>query len=540
VAVYQLLIRGGKVLDGTGNPWTATDLGIQEGRISLLHGDTSNVQALRVIDASGYVVCPGFIDMHSHSGMVSLHTPPHEAKVRQGVTTELIGVDGLSPAPFVNEHDFDSFMDLVAGLDGRPPKNFRWGSVTECLEILEQYAVSNLALVIGNSTLRIAAMGWREGQPTLDEAHLMAETLRNAIREGAFGLSTGLTYPPGSYADASEILELCRVTKQEGGIYVTHPRYTLGDRHFEPYREAIEISRQSGCPLHISHLHSPHPGGSRSLLGLLDDARLEGVDVTFDSYPYPYTSGPLLALLPSWTCEGGIQALMRRLRSKHERARIALDPDVAERDYSLYLLTNFTKSKYRFFEGHSLASVAVAMGKSTVETLCELLLTERMGLSYVGLNGNPVNVRSFYRHPVHMVASAGLMLGPRLNPRSYGSYPMVLGDFCREEQVLGLSDAVRKMTGMPAQRLGLRGRGLLLDGYAADIVLFDPLKVASRATLGNPLDYPDGIDYVIVNGTMVIDRGRFTGALPGRALYHDGIPEFSLPGNPLSPRTAGD
>ena len=533
--MYQLLIRGGRVLDGTGNPWMTADVGVQGGRINLLRGDTSRVEASRVIDATGYIVCPGFIDMHSHSGLVALHDPPPEAKARQGVTTELIGVDGRSSAPFLNPQDFDLFMDLNAGLDGRPPTGVRWGSVAECLEALERHSTSNVALVIGNGTLRTAAMGWEERRPTADEARRMGELLRDGMRQGAFGLSTGLTYPPGSYADTQEVVGLCRIIQQEGGVYVTHPRYTLGDRLLEPYREAMEIGRQSGVPVHISHLHSPHAGGARRLLGLVDDARQEGLDVTFDSYPYPYTSAPLTALLPQWTHEGGPQAMLRRLRSKEERGRMAQDSDVAGRDFSLYLLTNFTKARYRSFEGRSLAAVAQTLGRSVVDALCELLVAEGLGLSYVGLGGNPVNIHQLYRHPAHMVSSGGLLLGARPNPRSYGSYPMVLGDFCREERVLELPEAVRKMTSLPAQRLGLRDRGLLQDGYAADLVLFDPLRVASHATLERPREYPEGIDYVIVNGVVVVDGSRFTGALPGRALYHAGGPGLELPEALLSP-----
>ena len=517
---YGLLIRGARVIDGTGNPAFFADVAVRDRRVTLLRGDTSRVHADRTIDAAGCVVCPGFIDVHSHSGLAALQDPPNEAKVRQGVTTELVGVDGLSYAPFFSAADLDLFADLNAGLDGRPPPGALWSSVADYLDALDGNTLCNTAYVMGNSVLRIAVTGWQDRRPTGQEAQRMRDLLRAGLREGAFGLSTGLTYPPGSYAGTDELVELCRTVVAAGGIYVTHVRYALGDRFADPYREAIEIGRRSGVPVHISHLHSPRPGGSQPLLRLLDDAAEEGLDVTFDSYPYPYSSSKLAALVPEWAHEGGPRDLLRRLRGKQQRADMAQDPDFASRDPSLFLVTGFTKSKLRDFDGWSLAAIAQAQGRPVVDTLCYLLVQEQLGLSYVALGGNPVNIRRFHQHDAHMMGSDGLLLGQWPNPRTYGAYPLVLGEFCRDEGLFDLPQAVRKMTSFPAQRLGLPDRGVLRDGFAADLVVFDPQRVRARATLASPREYPEGIDYVIVNGDLVIDRGVYTGLRPGRALRH--------------------
>jgi N-acyl-D-amino-acid deacylase len=518
--MYDLLIRGGRVLDGTGNPWFAADLAVDAGRIKLLRGNTQRVEAARTINAEGYIICPGFIDVHSHSGLIALQHPSSEAKVRQGVTTELVGVDGLSYAPFPSARDFQLFAELNAGLDGRPPPGVVWSSVGEYLEALDGHTIGNMACLIGNTALRIATVGWENRRPTAQELDRMGALLRQGMQEGAFGLSTGLTYPPGSYADTDELVELSRVVRDEGGIYVTHVRYTRGDRFLDPYREAVETGRRSGAPVHISHLHSPISGAAQRLLALIDAARDEGLDVTYDSYPYPYTSSRLVALIPEWAHEGGPDQLLDRLRSKTHRTRLPQDPELAGRDFSQLLLTNFSRPHYAPLEGRSLATAAEALGRSGVDALCELLVAEKLGLSYVGLGGNPVNIRRFFQHPAHMVSTDGLLLGQHPNPRSYGSYPLILGDFCREEGVLELAEAVRKMTSFPAQRLGLQDRGVLRDGYPADLVLFSPQRVRPRATLETPRAYPEGIDYVIVNGVLVIDGGAYTGASPGQVLYH--------------------
>jgi N-acyl-D-amino-acid deacylase len=287
----------------------------------MLRGDVSDVQAGRTIEATGQVVCPGFIDMHAHSGLVILAEPEHRPKVRQGVTTELIGIDGNSYAPFRSQADFDRFLELNSGLDGAPALPGRWSTVAEYLGMFDNKVAVNICYIVGNSPLRIAAVGWENRPPSPAELADMRALLREAMEEGAFGLSTGLDYPPGNYADTDELLALGEVAGKLGGIYHSHVRNKLGDGYLDPFKECIEIGRRGGLPAHITHYYlraNQMKGGADRLLGLVEDARDEGLDVTFDSYPYIFSGTRLLILFPDWAHDGGPDR--RRRCSAHRRA----------------------------------------------------------------------------------------------------------------------------------------------------------------------------------------------------------------------------
>jgi len=518
--MLDVLIQNGRIIDGMGNLWYYSAVGVEGDRVHILRGDVSSVEAARKIDATGLVVCPGFIDMHAHSGLMVLHHPRHEPKVHQGVTTELIGVDGNSYAPFNSQEELEQFMLLNAGLDGSPPLPKKWSSVAEYLSLFDDTVACNFAYVIGNSALRIGAVGWEDRRATGEEIGTQKALLRQGMEDGAFGISTGLTYPPGSYADTAELTELCKEVNRLGGIYVTHVRYTLGDRFLDPFREAIQIGRDSGVPVHISHFNSPLPGGARKLLTLVDDAREEGLEVTYDSYPYPYASTRLVSVLPEWAHSGGVEKLQALMRSPRGRRQMEEALIVRAPSWDAVLVTNFKKPHNRQWDGKSVVAISEGLSQSIIDTLCDLLLEEDMNLSYIALGGNSLNIREFFKHPAHMLGSDALLIGDHVSPRSYGCFPLVLGDFVREERVLELSQAIRKMTSFPAQRLGLPDRGVLRNGMKADIVVFDPQKVRTTATLQKPKQLPEGISYVLVNGKLVVDNGRHTGALPGVALRH--------------------
>jgi N-acyl-D-amino-acid deacylase len=518
--MYDLLIRNGRLYDGTGNDWIKADLGISGDTLRLLRGDTSGVPAARAIDASGKVVCPGFIDMHAHSGLVILGQPRHEPKVRQGITTELIGVDGNSYAPMLDRRDLEHFIDLNAGLDGRPPDGLHWSSVDDYLHLFDGKVAVNVAYIMGNSPLRISAMGWDDRRPTEGEARKQLDLLARGMEEGAWGISTGLTYPPGSYATTEELIELSAVADRYGGIYVTHGRFGMGDRHTDPIREALAIGVGSGIPVHISHFNSgwPFPGAHRKLLAMVDERRSAGLQVTADVYPYIYSSTRLVSLLPEWTHDGGVPKLIERLSDEEARAKMAADPAMQRRDPSKFLVANFSLAKNRRLEGKTLAEIMDTRGTNVVDTLCDLLLEEDLNLVQIGTNGNPVNVRAFLEHDTTMLGSDALLIGEAVSPRTYGAAPTLLGDLVREEGLLTMADCIRKLTSLPAQTLGLPDRGILRDGFKADVVVFDPETVSSPATIDNPKQFPVGIDCVIVNGTVVVDGREHTGALPGRAL----------------------
>lgn len=522
--MYDLIIRGGRVYDGSGNDWLKADVAVQGDTLTILRGDTSAIPAERTVDARDSVVCPGFIDMHAHSGLVILDKPRHEPKVRQGITTELIGVDGNSYAPLLRRDDLEQFIDLNAGLDGRPPDGLRWSTVDEYLDAFDRRVAVNVAYIMGNSPLRISAMGWDDRRPTEGEAQAMRDLTARGMSEGAWGISTGLTYPPGSYATTEELVDLSRVADRHGGIYVTHVRFGMGDAHTDPIREALDIGTESGIPVHISHFNSgwPFPGAHRKLLAMVEERRAAGLQVTADVYPYIYSSTRLVAQIPEWAHDGGVPKLLERMADEATRARMARDLERGRHRWHQLLVGNFSRPRYRRYEGWPLTAIVDDLGVQPIDALCEMLLEEDLNLVQIGTNGNPVNVRAFLEHPTTMLGSDALLIGEAVSPRTYGAAPTMLGDLVREEGVLTLADCIRKLTSLPAQTLGLPDRGLLRDGYKADIVVFDPATVASPATIEAPHQFPIGIDYVIVNGIIVVANGEHTGALPGRALRRGG------------------
>jgi N-acyl-D-amino-acid deacylase len=521
--MLDLLIKNGLIIDGTGNPGYYGAIGVEGETLHVLRGHVSQVEAGRTIDASGHVVSPGFIDMHAHSGLVILAEPRHEPKVRQGVTTELIGIDGCSYAPFTSEADFQQFVELNSGLDGKPTSIdlHHWPTVDAYLGAYDRQVAVNICYIIGNSPLRIATVGWHDRPATERDIANMRSMLREGLEEGAFGISTGLDYPPGDYADTGELVALSTEAATFGGIYHTHVRYRLGDQFLDPFREALEIGRRSGIATHITHFYQRVPvrGGADELLALVEDARAEGLDTTFDSFPSIYGSTRVLILFPDWIHDGGPERLKAALRSGEARARLRREIVPRAGNWNDMWLTYFKHAHNHKYEGRSIADVAELMGtEHPVDALCDLLLDEDLQTSFVLAGGNAYSLPKFVAHPLSMVGSDALLIGDFPSPRSYGCFPIILSEFVRQEHFLSLPDAIRKMTSYPAQRLGLPDRGLLRDGFKADITIFDASGVRSPATRIDPRQLPIGIPYVIVNGQVVVDGGQHTGVLAGRAL----------------------
>jgi N-acyl-D-amino-acid deacylase len=333
-------------------------------------------------------------------------------------------------------------------------------------------------------------------------------------------MSTGLDYPPGSYADTDELVALSREAARLGGIYHTHVRYSLGDRFLDPFREALEIGRRSGIPAHLTHFYqrTTAPGGARRMLALVEAAREEGLDVTFDGYPYAFSSTRLNIVIPQWAFDGGLRHLRDNLRSPEARARMKREMAPRAASWQEMWLTHFKRPEHHRYEGRSVAEVAELMGKDVVDAICDLLLLEDQQVSYVSAGASTATLPRFVSHPLYMVGSDAVLIGEYPSPRTYGTFPIILAEYVREERWLALPDAIRKMTSFPAQRIGLPDRGLLRDGFKADVVVFDARTVKAPATRTEPKQFPIGIDYVVVNGRIVIDGGRHTGILAGRAL----------------------
>jgi N-acyl-D-amino-acid deacylase len=342
------------------------------------------------------------------------------------------------------------------------------------------------------------------------------------MEEGAWGMSTGLDYPPGSYADTAELAALSTEAARLGGIYHTHVRYGLGDKYLDPFREALDIGRQSGIATHITHFYQnaiTSRGGAERLLHLVEDARdVENLDVTFDSYPYIYGSTRLAIVLPQWAQDGGPDALRQALRDPDARARMRQEVVPRGLTWHDMWLTYFKLPENHRYEGHSVGEVAEMMGTNEVDAICDLLLAEDLQTSFVSAGANGLTLSRFVSHPMSMVGSDALLIGDFPSPRTYGCFPIILSEYVREERSMSLPYAIRKMTSFPAQRLGLPDRGLLRDGMKADVVVFNPRTVRTPATRREPKQFPIGIEYVITNGQVVVDRAEHTGVLAGRAL----------------------
>jgi N-acyl-D-amino-acid deacylase len=486
------------------------------------------------------VVAPGFIDLHSHSGLMILADPDHGAKVRQGVTTELVGVDGLSYAPIPDRADLDALVHINAGLDGDPrdadgargtsgrgrPVTIDWATVEDVLGRYDSGMAVNVAQLVGNTALRIATLGWEDREATPGAIRDQRARLREAMEQGAFGVSSGLDYPPGAYATTAELGELANEASARDGIYHTHVRYALGDRFLDPFREAIEIGRLGDAPAHITHFYhrATFPGPAEQMLELVDDARARGQDVSFDLYPSEWASTRLLILVPIDVLAGGPTKTKERLADPAVRTRIRDDlrargqlfaGEGGLRDIVIGYLRRPGNLRW---EGRTLGELIDDTGKEPVDALCDLLLDEDLRPNEVTPGPNLPGTRRFLQHPAAMIGTDSVFVGGRPSPRTFGSYPRILGQFVRDEALIGLEDAVKRMTSMPAARLGLVDRGVLRDDAIADLVIFDPATVRSDATIDDPTRDPVGIETVIVAGVPVVNAGRPTGARPGRGL----------------------
>jgi len=526
LTAFDLLIENGTIVDGSGEPGFVGTIGVRDGRLEVVR-ETGESSAERRIDATGLVVAPGFIDLHSHSGLMIFADPLHEPKVRQGVTTEVIGVDGLSYAPIPDLADLEALVQMNAGLDGRPEIAYDWSSVESYLDRLDALRPSvNLAYMVGNSALRIGAMGWDDDEATAADIANMRAMLREAMEQGAIGLSSGLDYPPGAYATTDELAKLTAEAAEHGGFYHTHVRYALGDRYLDPFREAIEIGRRGEGPTHITHFYhrQTFPDGPGPMLALVDDARSEGLDVTFDTYPYEWASTRLLIMIPPWAQAGGPMPTKRRLSDTGVRNRIRrelADRGVlfaGRRAWDDVRLGAFTSTGLLEWEGRTLGEMIAERSEDPVDVLCDLLIEEDLRVNQVTPGPWSETLRDFIRHPVGMIGTDSTFVGDKPSPRTYGSFPRVLGQFVREEALVSLEEAVRSMTSAPAARLGLANRGLIRDGNAADLVIFDPARVRSNATYEQPRQFPSGIEWVLVDGQVVVEVGEHTGARPGRVL----------------------
>ncbi|QQM41098.1 N-acyl-D-amino-acid deacylase family protein [Streptomyces liliifuscus] len=534
----DLVIRDVEVVDGSGGPSYRADVGIEGGRITAIVQEAAAAGCLRpvarrVLDAEGLVLSPGFIDMHAHSDLALLRDPDHSAKVAQGVTLEVIGQDGLSYAP-VDGRTLAEVRRAITGWNGNGDDiDFSWRSVGEYLDRLDhgfdgEGIAVNAAYLIPQGSVRMLAVGWDDRAATPQELHRMRQLVADGMREGAVGMSSGLTYTPGMYAKDAELTELCRVVAEFGGYYCPHHR-SYGAGALDAYREMVELTREAGCSLHLAHAtmnFGVNKGRGPDLLALVDQALAGGADISLDTYPYTPGCTTLVAMLPSWASEGGPEAILGRLKDDGTAERIRHHMEVVGADgchgvpieWDTIEISGVADAALAEYVGRTVQESADARGEAPWVTARRLLLDDGLGSTILQHVGHEENVQAIMRHRVHTGGSDGILRGDKPHPRAYGTFPQYLGRYVRELGVLGLEECVAHLTSRPAARLRLPDRGLVREGYRADLVLFDPATVAAGSTFENPRTLPTGIPHVLIDGRFVVEDGRRTDVLAGRAV----------------------
>jgi N-acyl-D-amino-acid deacylase len=521
--MFDRVLKGGTVVDGTGSPGVVADVAIAGDRIAAVGPGLAGRES---IDCSGHVVCPGFIDTHSHSDVKVLADPALPMKVRQGITLEVFGQDGISVAP-VRAEERTTWKQKLSGLLGDFGVGWDWTSTREYLDRVQAARPApDFAYLVPHGAIRQVAMGGGDRAPSPGELDRMLGLLREGLSEGACGLSTGLIYPPCCYADTEELIAIGRVLAEAARPLVVHMR-SESDRILDAVREMLTVARESGCAVQISHLKiagRDNWGRVDDLVAAIESARAEGLAITADQYPYVAGSTLLGAILPPWAHDGGTDATIERLRDPavraHMRAQMA-DRSPGEWDNFWkwsgpegILIADIPSGRHPERLGKSLAAAAAAWGKDPFEAAFDLLLEERMGVAMISLSQDEDLVRRFLRLPWVNACTDGL-LGGRPHPRAYGTCPRILGRYVREERVLTLEEAVRKLTSQAADAFRFAGHGRVREGGRANLVVFDPATVADRATFEEPVQYSIGIRDVLVGGMPVVRDGAMTDARPG-------------------------
>jgi N-acyl-D-aspartate/D-glutamate deacylase len=522
---YDLLVRGGRIADGTGNPMWVADVAIREGRIVAI-GKLEPEGARRTIDAMGLVVAPGFIDIHNHSDYTLLADGNAESMIRQGVTSMILG-EGGSAAP-------------VGGKQEPREREADWNDFRGYFQRLMKQGIStNVGTYVGSSQIWTYVRGERAGPPGSGEVAEMQTLVRQAMEQGALGVSSSLSGPPGAWIDKETLIAMCRAAARYGGIYSTHMR-TEGEGIFEAVDEAIEIGRRAGIPVDIIHLKiAEHRlwGKMPDVVARISEARARGEQVTANVYPYRTGQNNLSSIIPPWAHEGGSEALIARLKDPALRERLSsevLHGIPGSNWYNHYtatgswegmLLVSFSNPQYRQYEGKRMSEVIQSIGGEPLDGLFRLLVDNGGSVPTVYFHHSEEDMRYAMRQPFVSIGSDGTAVsieGPPArgnpHPRYYGTFPRVLGRYVRQDKVISLEEAVRKMTSANSAKIGVFDRGLLRPGQWADIAIFDPARVIDHATFEKPHQYATGVEYVLVNGEVVLERGKHTGARPGRII----------------------
>lgn len=524
----DLIVSGGTLIDGTGGAPVRADLGIFGQHIAGI-GDLASVETARRIDARGRVVCPGFIDAHSHSDLSLLSDGRGLSKIHQGVTTEIVGNCGLGVAPLTSGSEIAGVRDAIYIIDPDPAVGWDWTTMAGYLERVETSGVSlNVAALAGHLAIHASVMGYQNRPPTADEVVRMQTLLDGALQDGAIGLSTGLMYAPISYAGPDELASLGRVVAQYDRVFAMHMR-NYADHLLDAVDEAMQVGLSSGCRIEASHLAvvgRRNWGTLAVALQRMDGARSRGVRARADIYPYLAGSANLSQLLPNWAHEGGTRAMVERLRTPTDRERIRAE-------WQTTLVSQWDEVMVSWVRGDGdtsvvgkyVSDIAAERHAEPDATALDLIASEAGLVNMIAFGRSEDDLLAVLRHPDTLIGSDGLAVDPHgpsgsghPHPRYYGCYPRLLGRYVREQSVLTLENAIHRSTGLVAETFGLLGRGTLVEGHAADVVIFDPETVIDESTFLDPQRFPTGIDTVLVNGTPVVEHAQHTGARPGRVL----------------------
>jgi len=524
--MYELVIKNGKIIDGSGNPWLAADAAIADGKIVRI-GQLDDAQTDQIIDASGKFVCPGFVDGHSHSDLLILAHPVAEQKIMQGITTENMGLDGMSVAP-IRKKDIPGWRRHLAGLAGDPDVDWNWESFADYLDTIDQRKVAtNVCSYVGLGTIRLMVMGMDDRKATAAEIQQMKRIAAEAMEQGARGISAGLIYPPSQYQGFAEMVEIAKVVRRYDGIFDVHMR-SESDGIVAAIEEVLEIGKQSEIPVLITHFKirgKNNWGKAPTLLKILDDARKQGVDVTIAQYPYTAGSTVLHAVIPPWYHTKGPDHLIAMLRDDRE----PLKKDIRERmdwenfsaivGWDKIFVTSVVSEANKALEGKHIAEIAKARGKQDpVDAAMDLLVEENLAVGMVNFGLSEEDVVEIMASPTVSIITDGLLGGNMPHPRTYGTCPRILGRYVREQKVMSWEEAVRKMTSLPARKLRLKNKGMIAEQYDADVVVFNPATVIDTSTYETPRSFPEGIDWVIVNGKVVVKNGEHTGVRRGKTI----------------------